>query len=1305
MNENPHIDLFDQFLKSFQDRINQLLITATALLTLFTFILPEKTAQWLVGIFALLVLIIWVWRFVQSVRKYRETYDKVAQLPRSALRGLLPFEEGDELFGRNADVMSLSAIINDRDFCYGVVSGDSGCGKTSLLRAGILPQLRKNNILPLYISSPTKDPRDSIENQIRNDFPDFEQGSKDILEQLRSLSKKEKKKIVVIFDQFEEFFVSNRSTEGRVTFAKWLGKTSDKLDNSAGFLLVIRKDFFIDLHEFYPHVSDPTPAKYTYLVHNFDLKISQDILLLLAKSDGVRISETLAQNIVEGLESEGIVRPAELQIVGSQVVRKRIVTAKEFENVGRSSGILSSHIIDAIKNSPDSRVSSLILRMMCSENGITKTTSDSSLEQIVESLKSSGVEDVNRISKNFIQHILDYFIQSRVVLATKGNMYNLVHDYLAPQIFEATKDTETATEQANRLLKKYIALYHDDHRVKVPYAAYQKILKYASDDLKKDKTATQVLLASRGGYAIRQIGFVALTMIVFIIFGSAFYIYNLVYISSYIPYPDQPDRSQVVLRRGIPLRTDKDLPIMGDIILETDFQLNDIRDESAVRYNQFTSNLFEDPFRAYSSWGDQLVDSLPFNEERIRYLLWLGRETDAVEMVNSPELVKSANIWYYIPYYFGSDFRPTRINPIPLMFYEQISDETIEYWETIANTPSEDANLRSDAIWLLYQYALVSPQKYEFDIRLLDVLYQQSVNRESGMLILIDFVSKDRKLLNDKVSRLLIEIISDDGVPLDTRAKCAGVLLDAYLENPKQYPLNKDQIAKLFQISLSSQGLSSQIDRIIQEHPEMITRDWLISWVANYQKIEETEQAKEYAGDLFGIVANIVIARPDLLDSMMVDELLAPLSQAKKIVSLEEQRRLGSVEMTYRSFVNLLRPDLLFDGANTFSPSDLYSLVQQSYKDQSGFSYLEIPSLTEQLRLVFKVLSPEFITEFESLMIEAYKNQSGSIVGGDFEEVRSYCGQKLAVINWYFSVVAPENLSDDVVQFLVDDMLSVNSKCVIDLYNTVSDINQAPLKRALPMEKAKSIESQFRNIYQEAIKYFNENKSDGETMLSVLLEKYPEAFIVGFLYDLYPELEPPTPVAPTPTPDPIVTLTPNAFAVSLTSTAISFTPTPMPAEIRPTPTQFSDDDLKEVDDGVVGWQQYFYVGLSFGEGSLFSNPNNHSKIYSYCITMINAPERQARSKGIFTCYYLSAVSSDYKEQLRTYLEQMRQHKNPQKRFTAGKLGDMLIYLDLIDFAKQDPSQTQRIKAILRVSLLTSDIELQQAASYALSQIP
>jgi hypothetical protein len=83
------------------------------------------------------------------------------------LRGLLPFEDGDRLHGRRLDVQSLITIIRSTGFSFGVVWGASGCGKTSLLRAGLLPALRESGLLPFYLFRPPDDPVSAIQTSPR----------------------------------------------------------------------------------------------------------------------------------------------------------------------------------------------------------------------------------------------------------------------------------------------------------------------------------------------------------------------------------------------------------------------------------------------------------------------------------------------------------------------------------------------------------------------------------------------------------------------------------------------------------------------------------------------------------------------------------------------------------------------------------------------------------------------------------------------------------------------------------------------------------------------------------------------------------------------------------------------------------------------------------------------------------------------------------------------------------------------------------------------------------------------------------
>jgi hypothetical protein len=63
------------------------------------------------------------------------------------IRGLVSFGEDDAAafatLGRRTDVSRLASALLDPQFRFGVLFAESGCGKTSLLRAGVQPELKK----------------------------------------------------------------------------------------------------------------------------------------------------------------------------------------------------------------------------------------------------------------------------------------------------------------------------------------------------------------------------------------------------------------------------------------------------------------------------------------------------------------------------------------------------------------------------------------------------------------------------------------------------------------------------------------------------------------------------------------------------------------------------------------------------------------------------------------------------------------------------------------------------------------------------------------------------------------------------------------------------------------------------------------------------------------------------------------------------------------------------------------------------------------------------------------------------------
>ncbi len=296
--------------------------------------------------------------------------------PRNPYKGLRPFMQRDagDFFGREpvveklVDLVKLLMTVQPANVGKRLLTilGPSGSGKSSLVMAGLLPQLRRG-VLPgsdvwLYLDPmvPGKHPIESLVLTLAAQLPDRSlssihedledeaaRGLHQLCTHLLHIRRKEESeaRAVLLVDQFEELFMQTQAEDERQRFIKLLLTACNEPRGSLLVLLALRVDFY-DRPMHYPDL--------------FRLIDSQHLSLLLMESDHLRrvieqpaalsdVQMTFEGDLVNRLlfEVQGQIGALPLlQFTLDQLFEQRTgrqLTLSSYQEMGGVKGALSRH--------------------------------------------------------------------------------------------------------------------------------------------------------------------------------------------------------------------------------------------------------------------------------------------------------------------------------------------------------------------------------------------------------------------------------------------------------------------------------------------------------------------------------------------------------------------------------------------------------------------------------------------------------------------------------------------------------------------------------------------------------------------------------------------------------------------------------------------------------------------------------------------------------------------------------------------------------------------------------------------------
>jgi HEAT repeat protein len=446
----------------------------------------------------------------RAVAAYEERMCQIVACPPAPpdrpYKFLYPFDIGDEaiFFGRDRAVEGLyQKLLASR---LTVLHARSGAGKTSLLNAGLSPRLIRAGRLPVYARA-YEDPALAIRRAIgpASLGPWPEQLSKLTMHEFLGLAgehlSRQTQELVVILDQFEEFFIFWPERDQRQPFIDALADCYDDRGLPVRFVIGIRGDYFTHLATFQGRL--PQIFHNEYYLEAMTREEAQAAITgpLAVLGRPVIYEQALLTTLLDDLARGGMELP-HLQIICSWLYDEALassetaITLAAYEGLGRAEGVLGRYLYDVLDRLPGKGgpIAVEVLKELVSSEATKRVLSYGTLAARVEA--EQGELD------GVLARLVDARLLRRYEVAGEIN-YEMAHEYLIEEINKWIDQADLGFKQAEELLRREVANWRA-HRTLIPRERLELLYAQRERFRGLDEEAWECLLRSalQAGFAI-----------------------------------------------------------------------------------------------------------------------------------------------------------------------------------------------------------------------------------------------------------------------------------------------------------------------------------------------------------------------------------------------------------------------------------------------------------------------------------------------------------------------------------------------------------------------------------------------------------------------------------------------------------------------------------------------------------------------------------------------------------------------------------------------------------------------------------
>lgn len=570
---SPWLDVLNTTAGRFSAAVGALSSVATTVLTLKQMMKPEAAASSGGGIpgwataTALAILLGSLGFYYRQVRKRQKW---ALPLHTDVFVGARALRDEDTartgFFGRDADIAELLEKLRDDQMRYLLLFGETGCGKSSLIRAGLIPALNKTGPYHCeylrFFDRPLEELRQVLRSRVAvsnsnsasastpGTAPGGDAGQPvSLVEELRQARERVGKTLVLFIDQFEEIHVNPIGSEEIRAIKEMVWSVAGKQASiDAKIVFSLRYDFLhlMDMFEDAEHLDNIFARRSArYHLEHFSEQTARNVMLsMLRGPSGLLWPSELIERILGDLKIErlvhgelrNVVLPTEMQIVCQMVQAQGIRRASEYRGKRQ---IIRDYVDKAIKTAPSGEdLARNVLLALIDDNRLTKAKPQS-LAQIAARTQAGNTGRV--------QHLLDWLDEERHLIQTKpahkGHneaLYELGHDHLVRIICDVAGATLSGASLSRSILSASRLQRELNPRYRLSISDCVRLYRYPPDEMKPEDR--DFLRRSVRGFVVRFcLPAVALLSLILVVRSTA----------SHLDF-DEQDRDALVIRKGLP---------------------------------------------------------------------------------------------------------------------------------------------------------------------------------------------------------------------------------------------------------------------------------------------------------------------------------------------------------------------------------------------------------------------------------------------------------------------------------------------------------------------------------------------------------------------------------------------------------------------------------------------------------------------------------------------------------------------------------------------------------------------------------